>query len=341
MEVIVDFRGTAEHARVQKDRERCGFEIRLADVTASKRLPQHLQKQRGDHRIDIDAVDGARDARVEQCPYQRTVVRMKRVVLASPLVKPGDEHLARIVIDRLVLEHRVIHTRRFGDVEAARMLLTGLVPCVVLDGTPRERVDVNARPSVRQQARCVWAADWPYVDHTCITLCSVYRKIRKKRVRSLARSIRPLMPETGSVRHSPESGLLLCEGKTPAQSIALLGRRLCWERRFSIWTLTRCQGNYPPFGLLEWQAFMPALLPPPVDPRDWLHRDFVHALDETRNAWRTIGSGMQESGCYVVSPLIFPTRMLWMDCPDDGEALGITYSPTHVVPLRELRSHMR
>lgn len=45
-------------------------------------------------------------------------------------------------------------------------------------------------------------------------------------------------------------------------------------------------------------------------------------------------------GAATSSHQIFPTRMLWMDCPGDGEALGITYSPTHVVPLRELRSHM-
>ncbi|WP_174479548.1 hypothetical protein [Paraburkholderia heleia] len=152
--------------------------------------------------------------------------------------------------------------------------------------------------------------------------------------------MRPVLPEAGSVRHSLECGLLLCEGKTPAQAIALLGWRLSWERRFSIRTLTRGQGNYPPFGLLEWLAFMSAHLPPTVDPRDWLHRDFEHAPDQTWNAWRTIASGMQERGCYVVSPPIFLTRMLWMDYPDDREVLGITCSRTHVVPLRELRSHI-
>ncbi|MEX3634636.1 hypothetical protein [Paraburkholderia sp. BR14320] len=26
----------------------------------------------------------------------------------------------------------------------------------------------------------------------------------------------------------------------------------------------------------------------------------------------------QESGCYVLSPLLFPTRLLWLDFPDDG-----------------------
>ncbi|MEX3634637.1 hypothetical protein [Paraburkholderia sp. BR14320] len=70
-------------------------------------------------------------------------------------------------------------------------------------------------------------------------LCAAYRKIRKNRVRRLARSMRPVQPGAGSVRHSPEFGLLLCDGKTTAQSIALLGWRLSWERRFSMQTLMR------------------------------------------------------------------------------------------------------
>ncbi|MCG5076579.1 hypothetical protein [Paraburkholderia tagetis] len=206
-----------------------------------------------------------------------------------------------------------------------------------VDPAPRASVHSGngPRPSVCPPARFAWADDWPHLDHTCIMLCAVYRKIRKNRVRRLARSVRPVQPEAVSVRHSPEFGLLLCDGNTAAQSIALLGWRLSWERRFSMQTLTRCQGNYPPFGLLEWLAFMPAHLPPTVGPQDWLHRHFVHALDQTWNAWRTIASGMQESGCYVVSPLLFPTRMLWMDYADDGGALGIVRSRTHVVPLRE------
>ncbi|EJO54197.1 hypothetical protein BURMUCF2_B0456 [Burkholderia multivorans CF2] len=176
----------------------------------------------------------------------------------------------------------------------------------------------GSRLSVCSPARCAWAADWPHVDHICITLCEAYRKMRKNRVRRLARSIRPVQPDAGSVRHLPEFGLLLCDGNTPALSVALLGWRLSWERRFSIQTLTRCQENYPPFGLLEWLAFMPAYLPPSFDAQNWLHRHFVHALGQTWNAWCAIASGMQESGCYVLSPLLFPTRLLWLDLPDDG-----------------------
>lgn len=175
----------------------------------------------------------------------------------------------------------------------------------------------GSRPSVCPPARCAWATDWPHVDHTCIMLCAVYRKIRKNHVRRLARSIPSAQPEAGAVRHSPEFGLLLCDGNTSAQSVAFLGWRLSWERRFSIQTLTRCQGNYAPFGLLEWLAFMPAHLPPTVDTHDWLRRHFIHALDQTWHAWCAITSGMQESDCYVLSPLLFPTRLLWLDFPND------------------------
>lgn len=128
---------------------------------------------------------------------------------------------------------------------------------------------------------------------------------------------------------------LLCDGNTSAESIALLGWRLSWERRFSIQTLTRCQADYPPFGLLEWLAFMPANLPPSVDRWGWLHRHLVHALGQSWNAWCLIASGMQESGCYVVSPLLFPTRLLWLDYPDHGDPQSLGRWRTHVVPLRE------
>ena len=55
-----------------------------------ERLPQHLQQQRRDHRVDVHAVDVARDARVEQLLHQRAVERVEHVVLAALL-----EQLAR------------------------------------------------------------------------------------------------------------------------------------------------------------------------------------------------------------------------------------------------------
>ena len=61
---------------------------------------------------------------------------------------------------------------------------------------------------------------------------------------------------------------------------------------------------------------MPAHLPPTVDPQEWLHRHFVYALGQIGNAWCPIASGMQESGCYVLR-LLCPTRLLWLDFPDD------------------------
>ncbi|TDG02022.1 hypothetical protein E1N52_41950 [Paraburkholderia guartelaensis] len=56
-------------------------------------------------------------------------------------------------------------------------------------------------------------------------------------------------------------------------------------------------------------------LQPTADPRGWLHRHFLHARGQTWNAWCAIASGMQENGCYVISPLLLPPRLLWMDFP--------------------------
>lgn len=110
-------------------------------------------------------------------------------------------------------------------------------------------------------------------------------------------------------------------------SIALLGWRMSWERRFSAQTLTRCAKTYPPFGLLEWLAFMPAHLPPPGlgGSDDWLLRHFVHALRQTWNAWCAIASEMHENGRYVISPMLLPTRALWLDAPNRFEPFVVPH----------------
>ncbi|MDR6412872.1 hypothetical protein [Paraburkholderia terricola] len=158
-------------------------------------------------------------------------------------------------------------------------------------------------------------------------LYAVYRYLRRNRIRRLARSVHPLLPEANLVRHLPEGKLLLFDGGVSALSIALLGWRLSWERRFSLQTLARCPRNYPPFGLLEWLAFMPAHLPPigVNDQQDWLRRYFVHALEETWNAWCTIACGMQQNGCYVISPLLLPTRLLWLDFPGAADTVSVAH----------------
>jgi hypothetical protein len=60
----------------------------------------------------------------------------------------------------------------------------------------------------------------------------------------------------------------------------------------------------------------------PTLTEDWLLRHFIHALDETWRAWRAMASDMQKGGSYVVSPLLFPPRLLWTDCSGDGDGLG-------------------
>src|SRR5437762_2098522 len=106
--VIIDFGRAAEHSRIQEDREGCGFQRLLGKCAAPIRLPQHFEKQRGDHRIDVHAVNGARHAGVEQRLYERVVVLVEHVVFAALGEQLADVHFARIEIDGTVFEHRVI-----------------------------------------------------------------------------------------------------------------------------------------------------------------------------------------------------------------------------------------
>jgi hypothetical protein len=50
----------------------------------------------------------------------------------------------RIVVDRLVLEHRVVHPGQLGDVEAADGLLLRLVLRILRNGFRGERLEVDA-----------------------------------------------------------------------------------------------------------------------------------------------------------------------------------------------------
>ncbi|KGD28327.1 hypothetical protein DP59_3107 [Burkholderia pseudomallei] len=192
----------------------------------------------------------------------------------------------------------------------------------LVDPMPDATTELEASPVMpeNQPMSCAWAAQWPHVDATCMMLSAVYRRLRGNRIRRLARSARPIWSEIDSGSRSTEHGLLLFDGSASPLSIALLGWRFSWERRFSIRTLVGCPKHYPPFGLLEWLAFMPLHLPPAgvFDHEEWLQHYFVHALEQTWNAWCTIAIGMRENGCYIVSPLLLPTRVLWLDLHDRG-----------------------
>ncbi len=187
----------------------------------------------------------------------------------------------------------------------------------LINPMPEVTPEFEAGPPIsgNPSRHCAWAAQWPHVDDTCIMLSAVYRRLRRNRILRLARSIKPVWSEVNFGRRSTDHGLLLFDGNASPLSIALLGWRLSWERRFSVQTLTGCSKHYPPFGLLEWQAFMPVHLPPASarNREDWLLRAFIHALGQTWNVWCTIAFGMRENGCYVVSPLLLPTRVLWLD----------------------------
>ncbi len=215
-------------------------------------------------------------------------------------------------------------------------------PCVPrLDPipSPTSKRRLGSRSSAFEAARCAWARNWPHVDTSCIALYAVYRNTRRNHVRRLARSIRPVQPAADTISSSPHNGMLLIDGRVPALSVAFLGWRLSWERRFSVQTLALCPKKYPPFGLLEWLAFMPVHLPPigVTDRQDWLLRQFVDALGQTWNAWCAIASGMQEDGCYVISPLLFPTRTLWLERSEGKNELGMKPSKAQSTMCKTLQ----
>ncbi|AXF19032.1 hypothetical protein [Paraburkholderia caledonica] len=233
--------------------------------------------------------------------------------------------------------------RRYDPLQGRRLAFIGELPKYLrrppliprLEPTPdasaQDRLEWP-RSCVPMQKRGAWSRRWPHVGLSCAALDVVYRNARRNHGRRLARSFRPVQP--GTMISLTDHGLLLIDGTAPAMSIALLGWRMSWERRFSAQTLTRCAKIYPPFGLLEWLAFMPAHLPPPslgvCD--DWLLRHFLHALRQTWNTWCAIASEMQENGRYVISPLFLPTRAPWLDAP--------THFDSFVVPRLSGKSHM-
>lgn len=183
---------------------------------------------------------------------------------------------------------------------------------------PASDVASERRPRLRslgsEATRCAWSRNWPHVDSSCIALNAVYRNTRRNHVRRLARSISPVQPGADAISPLPGHGMLLIDSSVPALWVALLGWRMSWERRFSLLTLAHCGRVFPPFGLLEWLAFMPVYWPPVSlnDRHDWLLHHFAHALGQTWNAWCAITSSMQENGHYVISPLLLPTRVLWI-----------------------------
>ncbi len=120
-----------------------------------------------------------------------------------------------------------------------------------VDPMPEVTSELAVGPIASGDQSTRWAAQWPHVDATCMRLYAVYKRLRRNRIRRLARSIGPVRLEIDSDRHSTYHGLLLFDGSTSPLSIALLGSRLSWERRFSIRTLVGCPKHYPPFGLLE------------------------------------------------------------------------------------------
>ena len=111
----------------------------LGERAAAIALPQHLQQQRRDHRIDVDAVDVARHAGVEQRLHQRAIELMEHVVLAALARTARAMNTSRgSMVDRLVLEHRMIDARQLLRCRGCRRLLAlALYSRILLDASRR------------------------------------------------------------------------------------------------------------------------------------------------------------------------------------------------------------
>ncbi|CAH2796653.1 MAG: hypothetical protein CBHOC_3268 [uncultured Caballeronia sp.] len=179
------------------------------------------------------------------------------------------------------------------------------------------------------------AADWPHVDHTCITLCAAYRKIWKNRVRRLARSIQPVQPEEGSVRHSPEFGLLICDSNIRPSRLP------CWDGAClgsgaSVFRHSRgAKRIIRPLACSNgWPSCRPICCPPST------HRAGCIAILFTLlvNLERMVCNRFRDAGKRLLRDLAaaFPTRLLWLDFPDDGHASEVADPRTRVAPLREI-----
>ena len=110
--MVVDLRRRTDHAAEQEDGEGGRFQIALAQHASLVVLPQQCKKQRRDHRIDIDAEDSARGSNIKKRLNEFAVEGVENIVVAALLHELRDEAFARVVVDGLALEHRVMDTRQ-------------------------------------------------------------------------------------------------------------------------------------------------------------------------------------------------------------------------------------
>jgi hypothetical protein len=109
IEVVVDFRRRADHPAIEEHIEARGLQVFFAQNARAIVLPKNSEQERCDHRIDVDAEHVARRTGVVQRLNKLAVESVKGVVVAALRHELGDEALARIVIDGLAFEDRVVN----------------------------------------------------------------------------------------------------------------------------------------------------------------------------------------------------------------------------------------
>src|SRR5215216_6331889 len=102
--MVVDLGGSADHAAVQEDVERCRLQILFRECSRPVVLPEDCQQQCCDNRIHVDAETVARSSTVVERLNELTIESMENVVLATLFHELGDKPLSRIVVDWLALK---------------------------------------------------------------------------------------------------------------------------------------------------------------------------------------------------------------------------------------------
>ena len=105
--------------------------------------PQQRQQQRRDHRVDVDAEDVRARALLVERQHQLAVEGVEHIVAPGPRHVLRHEPLARVVVDRLALEDRVMHARQRPQL-GPHLLRRLLLAAVGLGEVRRHRLQVDA-----------------------------------------------------------------------------------------------------------------------------------------------------------------------------------------------------
>src|SRR3990167_4468426 len=121
VDVIVDFARASGHATEQEGGERRHFHRAFAEFALAVARPQEFQQHRGDDGIDVNAEHICRHTVVVQGLHQGPVIVVEHVLLAAFRKQLRDINLARVRVDRVPLEYRVVDAGNIAHRQAKRL----------------------------------------------------------------------------------------------------------------------------------------------------------------------------------------------------------------------------